>query len=110
MVDGIEPLKTRRSLNPVELVGPGPSKAEIETLLTIASRVPDHGKLVPWRFIIFEDAARLAAGDAIAAAFSAKYPQAKPEHIQAERARLARAPLVIAVVGRYVPHMNILYL
>ena len=107
MADALELLKTRRSIKPVELVGPGPSKAEIETLLTIASRVPDHGKLVPWRFIIFEDAARLAAGDAIAAAFSAKYPQAKPEHIQAERARLARAPLVIAVVSRAAPHVKI---
>ena len=107
MADALELLKTRRSIKPVELVGPGPSKAEIETLLTIASRVPDHGKLVPWRFIIFEDAARLAAGDAIAAAFCAKYPQAKPEHIQAERARLARAPLVIAVVSRAAPHVKI---
>src|SRR3989442_7389620 len=99
--------KPRRSIKPVELAGPGPSAAEIETLLTIASRVPDHGKLVPWRFIIFEGEARLAAGEAIAAAFSAKYPQAKPEHIEAERIRLARAPLVIAVVSRAAPHVKI---
>jgi nitroreductase len=38
----------------VELVGPAPSEAEIDTLLTVASRVPDHGKLAPWRFIVFE--------------------------------------------------------
>src|SRR5437868_9768548 len=107
MPDALDLLRTRRSIKPVELDGPPPSDAEIETLLTIASRVPDHGKLVPWRFIIFEDAARLAAGDAIAAAFCAKYPQAKPEHIQAERARLARAPLVIAVVSRAGPHVKI---
>src|SRR5437667_11606745 len=107
MVDALELLKTRRSVKAVELAGPAPLAAEIETLLTVASRVPDHGKLVPWRFIIFEDAARLAAGDAIAAAFCAKYPQAKPEHIQAERARLARAPLVIAVVSRAAPHVKI---
>ena len=76
-------------------------------LLTIASRVPDHGKLVPWRFIIFEGEARQAAGDAIAAAFRAKYPQANPEHVAAERSRLARAPLVIAVVSRAAPHVKI---
>ncbi len=103
----LELLKTRRSIKPVELAGPAPSSAEIATLLTIASRVPDHGKLVPWRFIIFEGAARLAAGDAIAAAFCARHPQAKPEHIEAERARLARAPLVIAVVSRAAPHVKI---
>lgn len=71
MPDALELLKTRRSIKPVELAGPGPSTAEIETLLTIASRVPDHGKLVPWRFIIFEGEARSAAGEAIAAAFCA---------------------------------------
>jgi nitroreductase len=107
MPDALELLKTRRSIKPVELAGPGPSPAEIETLLTIASRVPDHGKLVPWRFIIFEGEARLAAGEAIVAAFCAKYPQAKPEHIEAERIRLARAPLVIAVVSRAAPHVKI---
>ena len=107
MRDALELLKTRRSIKPVELAGPGPSTAEIETLLTIASRVPDHGKLVPWRFIIFEGEARLAAGETIASAFSAKYPQAKPEHVEAERARLARAPLVIAVVSRAAPHVKI---
>src|SRR5262245_35779550 len=68
MPDALELLKTRRSIKPVELAGPAPSAAEIETLLTIASRVPDHGKLVPWRFIVFEGEARLAAGEAIVAA------------------------------------------
>jgi len=105
--DALELLKTRRSIKPIELAGPAPSAAEIETLLTIASRVPDHGKLVPWRFIIFEGQAREAAGDAIAAAFCAKYPQAKPEHVAAERSRLVRAPLVIAVVSRAAPHVKI---
>ena len=58
MPDALELLKTRRSIKPIELAGPAPSAAEIETLLTVASRVPDHGKLVPWRFIIFEGEAR----------------------------------------------------
>jgi nitroreductase len=76
-------------------------------LLTVASRVPDHGKLAPWRFIVFEGEARRGAGEAIAAAFRAKYPDAKPEHIAAERERLTRAPLVIAVVSRAAPHVKI---
>jgi nitroreductase len=107
MPDALELLKTRRSLKPIELAAPGPSPAELETLLTVASRVPDHGKLVPWRFIIFEGAARLAAGDAIVAAFRTKYPTAQPEQAEAERQRLARAPLVIAVVSRAGPHVKI---
>jgi len=100
-------LQTRRSLKPVELAGPGPSPADLDTLLTIASRVPDHGKLTPWRFIVFEGEARLKGGEAIAAAFVAKYPDSKPEQIEFERRRLARAPLVIAVVSRAAPHVKI---
>jgi len=54
MPDALELLTTRRSFKAVELAGPGPSTTEIDTLLTVASRVPDHGKLAPWRSIAFE--------------------------------------------------------
>ena len=107
MSDALKLLTTRRSFKPVELSGPPPSSAEIDTLLTVASRVPDHGKLAPWRFIVFEGDARQKAGDAIVAAFKAKYPESKPEQIDAERGRLARAPLVIAVVSRAGQHVKI---
>jgi nitroreductase len=100
-------LRRRRSLKPNELAGPGPSPAELETLLTVASRVPDHGKLAPWRFVVFEGEGRRKAGEAIAAAFLAKYPDSKPEQVEYERGRLARAPLVIAVVSRAAPHVKI---
>jgi len=107
MPEALELLKTRRSLKPVELIGPGPDAAELDTLLTVASRVPDHGKLTPWRFIVFEGDARRKAGEAIAAAFRADHPEAKDEHVAFERDRLARAPLVIAVVSRAGPHVKI---
>ena len=107
MPEALQLLTTRRSFRPVELAGPAPSAAEIDTLLTVASRVPDHGKLAPWRFIVFEGEARRSAGAAIATAFQAKYPDAKPEHVAAERERLARAPLVVAVVSRAGPHVKI---
>ncbi len=107
MPDALQLLKTRRSVKPMELTGPGPSQAEIATLLSIASRVPDHGKLAPWRFIVFEGGARLAAGEAIAAVFAADRADATPEQIEFERNRLARAPLVIAVVSRAGPHVKI---
>ena len=107
MSDALKLLTSRRSFKPVELGDPGPSAAELDTLLTIASRVPDHGKLTPWRFIVFEGAARLSAGEAIAGAFRAKYPDAKPDQVEFERLRLARAPLVVAVVSRAGPHVKI---
>ena len=107
MTDALALLTTRRSFKAVELKGPGPSAAEIDTLLTVAARVPDHGKLTPWRFIVFEGEARDAAGDAIVAAYRRKYSDAKPEQAEAERRRLARAPLVIAVVSRAAPHVKI---
>lgn len=107
MPDALQLLKTRRSVKPMELTGPGPTAAEIDTLLTVASRVPDHGKLTPWRFIIFEGNARLAAGGKIAAVFYAAHPQATDDQIEFERTRLARAPLVIAVVSRAAPHAKI---
>jgi nitroreductase len=107
MPDALQLLTTRRSFKPVELAGPAPSPAEIDTLLTVASRVPDHGKLAPWRFILFEGDARRKAGDAIASAFKVKYPDAKADQIEAERGRLMRAPLVVAVVSRAGPHVKI---
>jgi nitroreductase len=105
--DSIALLSTRRSVKPIELTAPGPSPAELDTLLTIASRVPDHGKLTPWRFIVFEAEGRTKAGEAIAEAFLAKYPDATPDQVAFERTRLARAPLVVAVVSRAAPHVKI---
>lgn len=107
MPDALELLKTRRSVKPIELTGPAPSAAEIDTLLTIASRVPDHGKLAPWRFIVFEGAARDAAGAIIAEVFRASKPDATPDQVDFEKKRLSRAPLVIAVVSRAAPHVKI---
>ena len=103
----IELLRRRRSLPPQGMTGPGPSEGEIETLLTIASRVPDHGKLTPWRFLIFEGAARERAG-AIAAEILRGDDPALPEaRVQAELTRFTRAPLVIAVISRAAPHVKI---
>jgi nitroreductase len=107
MSPALDLLKTRRSVKPMELASPGPSAGEIETLLTIASRVPDHGKLAPWRFIVIEDGARLAIGEKIAAAFALDHPDATADQLAFERNRLARAPLVIAVVSRAGAHVKI---
>jgi nitroreductase len=107
MPDALDLLKTRRSLKPAELVAPGPDADQLVTLLTIAARVPDHGKLVPWRFIVFDGPARLEAGEAIVAAFRARYPDSTDEQVTFERKRLTRAPLVVAVVSRARAHVKI---
>ena len=107
MPDALDLLRTRRSVKPADLAAPAPSAAQIDTLLAIASRVPDHGKLAPWRFIVFAGDARLKAGESIAEAFQADHPQANPEEVAFERMRLARAPLVVAVVSRAAPHVKI---
>ena len=91
MPEALELLKTRRSLKPVELAGPGPSPAEIETLLTIASRVPDHGKLTPWRFILFKGDNRRKVGEAIARLVAQRSPGTEEKVLEEERARFARA-------------------
>jgi nitroreductase len=105
--DAIELLKTRRSVKPREMTGPGPSPAELETILTIGARVPDHGKLAPWRFIIFEGDARQRAGEAIAEVFARKNPEAPADDIEVERKRLTDAPLVIGLVSFTRPHPKV---
>jgi nitroreductase len=105
--DTIDFLKTRRSVKPREMSGPGPSTAELETILTVGSRVPDHGKLTPWRFIVFEGDARARAGDIIAEVFAGKNPQAPLAEIEIEKRRLMDAPLVIAVVSFTRPHPKV---
>jgi nitroreductase len=105
--DALELLKTRRSVKPREMTAPGPSPAELETILTIGARVPDHGKLAPWRFIIFEGDARERAGEVIAKVFARKNPNASPAEIDLEKRRLTDAPLVIAVVSFTRPHPKV---
>jgi nitroreductase len=107
MTDALQMLRTRRSVKPMELAAPAPAPGEVETMLAIASRVPDHGKLAPWRFIVFEGEARHAAGEKIAGVYMSDNPQASADQIAFERNRLARAPLVIAVVSRAAPHVKI---
>jgi nitroreductase len=107
MAETIDLLKTRRSVKPLEMAGPGPTAAELETILTIGARVPDHGKLAPWRFIVFEGEARRKAGEIFAAAFRKNNPEATATQIEAEQKKFLHAPLVVAVVSRARPHVKI---
>jgi nitroreductase len=108
MPDALDLLKSRFSYKPADMLPEdGPSDAEIDTLLTIAARVPDHGKLVPWRFIVFTGEARARAGQLLGNVFATKNPQATPDQVAFESKRFQLAPLVIAVVSRAAPHVKI---
>lgn len=93
-------LKSRRSGSAKAMRGPGPSAAQIHDLITCASRVPDHGKLAPWRFIIFEGNARNQFGDLLVQALHKIEASPSDERKSQERNRLLRAPVVIAVISK----------
>lgn len=98
-------LSTRRSVKPDRLIAPGPSPNELETMLKIASRVPDHKKLAPWRFIVIEGEARDRLGEIAAEACAAEDKEPpSPVRLATERGRIARAPLVIAVISHVMAH------
>jgi nitroreductase len=100
-------LKTRRSPRIPDLVEPGPDDAELTTILTIASRVPDHGKLAPWRFIVLPKEGRAPLAEALTACFRADHPDATPDQIEKERARFLGSPLIVGVISRAGQHAKI---
>ncbi len=100
----IDFLAQRRSVKPDKLLAPGPSADELSRILTVGTRVPDHKKLVPWRFILFEGDARALIGDVFAQACMQEEREA-PSHVRLdmERARFQRAPLVVGVISNIKP-------
>lgn len=100
----IDFLLTRNSAPIPELKEPAPSDADIASMIAAASRVPDHGRLEPWRFILYRGEARVEIGRKLAAlAEQREGPLPENRHNQ-ELARFSRAPLVIGVVS--VPKDN----
>jgi len=95
----LEFLETRRSNLAKVMSEPGPSPEELERILSIGARVPDHRKLTPWRYIIFQEDARANLGQHIGAAFKKQNPDMPLDRVMFEAGRLQRAPLVIAVIS-----------
>jgi nitroreductase len=100
--DTVRLLETRRSASAKAMTGPGPDKDQLDRLLAIACRVPDHGKLCPWRFIVFEGDARERAGDILVERYRQLHPAHGEETLAQQRAMFSRAPCVIAVVSNAV--------
>jgi nitroreductase len=93
-------LLSRRSGSAKAMTEPGPSAAELDLILKAAARVPDHGKLAPWRFIVFEGEGRARMGAVLAEAARADDAAASEERLRAERERFLRAPVVVGVISR----------
>ncbi|OBZ96411.1 NAD(P)H nitroreductase [Pararhizobium polonicum] len=100
-------LATRRSIPAFQMGGPGPGTAEIEEMLKLASRVPDHGKLAPWRFIVYRGSERVRLSTELAKMALIARPDLSEEMIKVENTRLTRAPVVVAVVSKAAPHFKV---
>ena len=95
----LELLMLRRSLTVKDMVHPGPSEKQLKQILEIGSRVPDHKKQVPWRFLTFEKSTRGKFGKILRTIFAKNNPKTNEKILDFEENRFLRAPLVIAVIS-----------
>jgi nitroreductase len=100
-------LKSRKSASAKAMGGPGPDTAQLQDIFSIAVRVPDHGKLNPWRFVLFEGDARLSVGEKFAARFAEMHPEYTADNVALQKTLFTRAPVVVAVVSTASEHAKI---
>ncbi len=96
-------LKTRRSVGIGFLKDPGPTPDELEQILRIGTRVPDHGKLTPWRLVVIEGDARTEAGQRLAAIAKANNPALDEASLDVERRQFLPAPVTVGVIFSHKP-------
>jgi nitroreductase len=96
--DALRLLVRRRSTAAIAMSEPGPSPDEIDMLLGIAARVPDHGKMTPWRFVLFQGEERGNFGQILAKIWAGEN-ETDAARLELEQNRFLRAPLVIAVIS-----------
>ena len=92
-------LETRRSAKPRDLSAPGPTDAELQRMLRIAARTPDHGKLAPWRFVIVRPDQREPLSILLSEALAAHDPAASAAHHQKESEFARQAPALVVLVA-----------
>ncbi|MCX7345950.1 MAG: nitroreductase [Alphaproteobacteria bacterium] len=100
-------LHTRKSASAKAMGEPGPGPDQLAEILRCAVRVPDHGKLNPWRFIVFEGSARERFGAALRARWQELHPDHGESALSFVQGMLLRAPTVIAVVSTAADHPKI---
>ena len=101
--DALERISSRRSVKAIDLAEPGPDETILETILETALRVPDHGKLGPWRLVTFSGDDRAVFGGILAARWQVLHPEANDAQINFEKNRFLRAPVVVAVLSERQP-------
>lgn len=107
MSDLPEFLLKRRSIVVRNMAEPGPTDGDLENILRAGMRVPDHGRLTPWRFMVIRGDARDKMGKVLGTAFRKANPDCIDEQVEIEEERFSRAPLVIAVISRTQPEHKI---
>lgn len=100
-------LATRRSGRPRDMVAPGPDADQLATMLAIAARTPDHGKLAPWRFVVVGADQRDRLAEVITTAYRAERPQAGRTEIDALESFARQAPTLVVVVSQPRPESHI---
>ena len=99
MTDPLNPLLTRRSVAVKDMAAPAPDDKALEQILRVATRVPDHGKLAPWRIVVLRGEGACKLGALAAQQFTVQHADATPAQLAAEHARFTRAPLCLAVLS-----------
>lgn len=100
-------LATRRSGKPRDMIAPGPDAAQLRQILEAAMRVPDHGKLAPWRFVIIEADRRDAFADLLKDAYRAEKPEAGRLELESMDQFARQAPMMVAVLSTPVENSKI---
>jgi len=100
-------LETRRSGKPRELTGPGPTERELEQILTIAARTPDHGKLFPWRFVTVSEQQREALSELLLRALAEETPEVTEAHRQKEIEFAHYPGQLVALISAPIPDHKI---
>ncbi|GGD18932.1 nitroreductase family protein [Aureimonas glaciei] len=107
MSDTLHSLQTRRSVAIPALQAPGPDADQLAAIFTIAARVPDHGKLAPWRFVLYRGDVAVRIGEALAALAESREGPLSELRRDVEAKRFSRSPLVVGVVSTARPHVKI---
>jgi len=100
-------LQTRRSVPAKFMSGPGPDEFQIRALIEIASRVPDHGKIAPWRFVRYTPDYCVRLGERIVERFQQLNSESSDEMLSLERERFTRSPVVIALISSTRDHPKV---
>ncbi|MGH8126727.1 MAG: nitroreductase family protein [Rhodanobacteraceae bacterium] len=93
-------LRNRRSVPAAQLQAPGPTPQELREIVATATRVPDHGKLTPWRLIAFTGEAGARYGEALATLHLRVDPNVPQAKLAKDRERFAHSPTVLALIAR----------